>query len=406
MHRASDKLGLYLHIPYCASLCPYCDFAKTANFTSGISTTYLNALQRHLQHWLAAPALTDYVRGGFSSVFLGGGTPSLFTGELEPHFALLAPYLQSAAEVTIEANPDDLLPAKLKIWRDLGVTRLSVGVQTFDQRGLKILGRTHDAKQASQRIADAMTLFPNLNVDLIYGWPGQQLASWEQDLHQVLALGVPHLSLYCLTFEGRTPLGRMAQRGAVLPPPDTALVEAYELAIQVLGQAGYLHEEVSNWAKPGASCAHNWLYWQDYSFIGVGAGAHGYLVDPVGPGLRYAYQRNDRLFSQEISDINNEYLSSKDLFKFVTSLGAQVDETRDDEVWLTELVGAGLRTSQGVDLLNALRRTGKKWQPTAALAEGLAQGALTLTATGRLQLLATEWFREAGWAVEVLRSCR
>jgi oxygen-independent coproporphyrinogen-3 oxidase len=403
MSSASNKFGLYLHIPYCAAVCPYCDFAKTANFTGDVSTAYFSALKRQLELWLAASARAGLLKDGISSVFFGGGTPSLFAAELQPIMRLIASFLQPGAEVSLEANPDDLQAEKLAIWRDIGINRVSVGVQTFDAAGLKVLGRTHDGGMAADRVAAAMAVIPNLNVDLIYGWPGQTEASWAQDLSRVVAMGVPHLSLYCLTFEGKTPLGRQAQRGVVKPPPESPIVAAYEAARTLLHAEGYDHEEVSNWAKAGYSCAHNWLYWQDQSFIGVGAGAHGYLADPQGPGIRYAYPRNDRLFSKSTLDVNG--LVDATLDEVASGLGAEIDPDRDMDTWLIELLGSGLRTTRGIDFGTALARCRKKWQPTLVAGEAVKTGILAFTTDGRLLLRSDEWFREAGWAVEVLRSC-
>ena len=397
------KFGLYIHIPYCAAVCPYCDFAKTANFTVDVASAYLGALQRQLEVWLQASARFWGLKEGISSVFFGGGTPSLFATELQPIMGLIESHLQPGAEVSLEANPDDLQAEKLAVWRDIGINRVSVGVQTFDAAGLKVLGRTHDGALAADKIAAAMAVIPNLNVDLIYGWPGQTQASWAEDLSRVVGMGVRHLSLYCLTFEGRTPLGRQAHRGVVKPPLESPVIAAYEAARTLLHAEGYEHEEVSNWAKPGYSCAHNWLYWQDQSFIGVGAGAHGYLADPQGPGIRYAYPRNDRLFSKSSMDVNG--LVNDTLDKVAVGLGADIDPDRDMDTWLTELLGSGLRTRRGIDFGAALARCRKKWQPTSVAIEAINTGILELTADGQLLLRSDEWFREAGWAVEVLRSC-
>ena len=397
----SNQCGVYAHIPYCSAVCPYCDFAKTANFSVEVVKRYWQVLTEQLKVLLNAEAASSYHKAGLASVFFGGGTPGLFGDEFAPVMELLRPFLQMNAEVSLEANPDDLLPERIALWRDLGFNRLSVGVQTFDPNGLKVLGRQHDASQASSRIAGALTLMPNLNVDLIYGWPGQSLQSWRQDLDHVIGLGVPHLSLYCLTFERRTPLGRKAQRGLILPPEDSALVNAYETACQVLARAGYQHEEVSNWAKPGASCVHNWLYWSDQSFIGVGAGAHGYFARDVGPGVRYAFGGNDRTF---IRQQPVAFTNACDLEQLMTKLGAELDQDRDMEIWFLELLGAGLRTKRGINLLGALQRCEKLWRPSPMVQEALDRGLMSITAEGRLILAPKEWFREVGWASEISRS--
>ena len=398
----SHPFGLYLHVPYCAALCPYCDFAKTANFTADIQQRYLAQLAAHLRAWTTLPVLEQACRGGFSSVFFGGGTPSLFAEEYRPLFAEITPLLQQGAEVSLEANPDDISGARLATWRELGFNRLSMGVQTFQPEGLTVLKRLHSGALAQQAIDIASAAFPTLNIDLIYGWPGQTLAAWEADLAIAIAHGVPHLSLYSLTYEGRTPLARLALRGRIRQAGDDHLADLYSYACARLSAAGYHHEEVSNWSLPGAACQHNWLYWQDHSFIGIGAGAHGYLASPQGAGLRYAYDRSDRAFNKRPLAVAAS--ASLDARTLVSAFGIIPDETRDLDAWLTELIGAGLRTRQGIALEAALKRCEMVLQPTPVLHEGINRGLLAMEA-GQMRLVPDEWFREAGWGVELLRSC-
>jgi oxygen-independent coproporphyrinogen-3 oxidase len=397
----TKKLGLYLHVPYCAALCSYCDFAKTANHSPELMRNYLLALEEQTRCWLTAPQIANLASNRVSTVFFGGGTPSLFAGELAPTLAAIRPFLAAGAEVSLEANPDDLSELKLQAWRDHGVNRLSVGVQSFDSTALGLLGRTHDASLARERLSLALKYFPNLNVDLIYGWPGQTVGDWQKDLAEVLALGVPHLSLYCLTFESRTVLGRKSDRGVISPPPDDDLAQLYQVACDYLGAAGFEHEEVSNWSKPGHSCSHNWLYWEDHYFIGVGAGAHGYLPTSDHWGVRYAYPRNDRIFAAPKFD----EASAETLVELAQLLGAEVDSDRTRASWLTELVGSGLRTKKGVNITHAAQRCDLVFKPTANVDTALRDGILSLDGKGNLTLRPDEWFRESGWCVEILRSC-
>ena len=394
--------GLYLHVPYCAALCPYCDFAKTANFTADIQQRYLTQLAAHLRAWTSLPMLKEACRHGFSSVFFGGGTPSLFAEEYRPLFAVIGPLLQQGAELSLEANPDDITAARLAIWRELGFNRLSMGVQTFQPEGLAVLKRLHSSAQARQAIDNARAAFPTLNIDLIYGWPGQTLNAWEADLAIAIAHGVPHLSLYSLTYEGRTPLARLALRGRIQRSGDDHLADLYSYACERLGAAGYHHEEVSNWSLPGAACQHNWLYWQDHSFVGIGAGAHGYLASPQGAGLRYAYDRSDRVFNHRplVAAAGDQV----DAPALAAAFGIIPDGERNLDAWLTELIGAGLRTRHGIALDAALKRCDLVLQPTPVLSEGLNRGLLVIEA-GQVRLVPDEWFREAGWGVELLRSC-
>ncbi len=386
----ASAFGLYLHVPYCSRVCPYCDFAKTANFDDALAGAYLRRLDSELQRWLEDARVQKLLgeTGGFESVFFGGGTPSLFSCEYRDLFARFRPLLRPGAEVSLEANPDDCSAERLAAWRELGVTRLSLGVQTLHDAGLKQLGRAHTSAGARAAIQRALAAFANVNVDLIYGWAGQDLHAWDADLAAVVDLGVPHLSLYTLTFEPRTPLGKRARRGLVAPLGDARVARYYELARQRLAAAGYEQDEVSNWAKPGATCRHNWIYWSDRPYLGIGSGAHGYLPDPAGPGTRYAYGRNDRPF------IKGEPAGS-----------AESEADRDEEAWLTEVVGSSLRTSRGVDLAKLERRLGRPLGPSPLLAEGAKRGIISIDPLdGRLRLAPSEWFRENAWAVEVIRN--
>jgi oxygen-independent coproporphyrinogen-3 oxidase len=414
------ELGLYLHFPYCRALCPYCDFAKTANFDESLQEAYLNALQRHLELWLTPHLWPKELKPRFTSVFIGGGTPSLVTSAYEPLFALLRPYLVSNSEITLEANPDDICPQSLSKWHALGITRLSMGVQTFDSSGLKTLKRIHDGPQALEAAALALKIFPNLNIDLIYGWPAQTLAQWQNDLRLARELGVPHLSLYTLTYEPRTPMGRSFLRGRLqdsLGEQDDLLARFYEAAQMQLGSRSpidtvdgvrcpltFLQDEVSNWATPGFTCRHNWLYWQDKPYLAVGAGAHGYLPDESPIGMRYAYDRSDRRFIKTPLPTSADVANMRNFKDLATASGALIDKERTLESWLLEYIGSGLRTRLGIDqgvIQNKLQRL---FLPRPLVKEALETGTLHLDAQGRLSLGSREWFRETAWALEVARS--
>ena len=273
--------ALYLHIPFCASLCHYCDFAKTANFNAQLVVRYFRALQAQLTLWCAT--LPREVR--FSSVYLGGGTPSLFAAEYEPLFAIFAPHLANEVEITLEANPQDVTREKLHAWQTLGINRLSLGVQTFNTQHLHFLRRTHTAQQGQAAITQAAEFFAgDVSVDLIYGMPQQSLAELANDIDTLLALSLTHLSLYNLTYESGTPLGRARQRGKLQPLAEAEETQMYAWLRHKLAAHGFEHYEVSNWAQAGKHSWHNANYWQDGGYIGVGAGAHGYLPDTEGAG--------------------------------------------------------------------------------------------------------------------------
>ncbi|MGZ8599800.1 MAG: radical SAM family heme chaperone HemW [Actinomycetota bacterium] len=265
---------IYLHVPFCVTRCGYCDFNAYAGLDH-LASRYVAALLREAE--LAAPA---WANEEFVSVFVGGGTPT--TLEVADLKALLAHVrggfaLAAGAEVTIEANPDTVDRPKLEGLLEAGFTRLSMGAQSFDPAVLAALERLHDPESTGRAVRDARAAgYMNLNLDLIYGADGDDLASWGRTLRETVDLMPEHVSAYALTIEPSTPLGRMVQHGAV-PVPDADLqADMFELACGVLGGAGYHHYEVSNWAKPGFECVHNLGYWERRPYVGLGAGAHSY----------------------------------------------------------------------------------------------------------------------------------
>ncbi len=385
--------GVYIHVPYCRQLCHYCDFAKTANYGNEHFTNYLIVLADHCRTWIEA---TQPTTKSIESVFLGGGTPSLYGGAWQIVFDVLSPYLKTDAEITIEANPDDISESKLYEWTKVGINRLSIGVQTFDDSGLKFMNRVHSSADAVHALTAAKEQFDNVNIDLIYGWPDHSIEIWKKDL-KLAAEFAPHLSLYNLTYEPQTPIGRMMNRGRLQMPPDDRLEEYYRVACEALASEDYNHEEVSNWSLQGYSCAHNWLYWRNKYFLGIGTGAHGYL--PVGDfGMRYSYSRNDRSFQKSIPfkiDSIGSFIGAADL--------VEVEGGRNLEQWLIEFVGTGLRTSEGISIKSALQKTKGQFVPTMLLEEGMQKNMITFNGD-QLILDNSEWFRENAWAVEVINS--
>lgn len=398
-----DNFGLYLHVPYCKAICHYCDFAKTANFGPEHGARYIARLVDHLEAWLR---LLDEggIRRRFSSVFFGGGTPSLYGQEYAPLFDVIRPRLVPGAEVTLEANPDDISRERLLVWRDLGVNRLSLGVQTFSSEGLAYLKRAHDAAQARSAVAAAVGVFSRVNLDLIYGWgggDGQQVADFGRDLDEAVRLGVSHLSLYTLTYESRTPIGRAVLRGLYEAAPDERLAAMYDLARDRLAAAGLEHDEVSNWSRPGHACRHNRGYWRDQPYLGIGAGAHGYLNFDGGVGQRYAYPRADRAF------LRTEVGGGDRAGTYAERFGVEVEQERSAETWLTEYVGSALRTKRGLSLQKIAQVAQRELQPTPLIEEGFRRGIIHIRESAQdddfVVLDPGEWFRETAWAVEFLK---
>lgn len=381
----SHELGLYIHIPFCARLCHYCDFAKTANFDDGHVAQYFSTLNLQLKSWIER--LGSDVK--FTSVFFGGGTPGLFTNDYQNIFDTLRPHLAADAEITLEANPHNIQLESLELWRNLGFNRLSVGVQSFDPLGLKALTRDHSAAEAIAALKLARTVFNNVNGDLIYSWPGQTMESWNKDLRQMVNLGVSHISLYALTFEGNTPFARANRRGKLPAAPDETQEEFYLQAKDILEDFGFEHEEISNWAKPGFSCRHNWLYWTASHFVGIGAGAHGFVPSHESFGTRYSYPGDLRSY---LRDCQNGSWSD----------GIVEDCDRGTSEWLMEYVGCGLRTRQGIDL-KKITAIGWSFVPNPTVARALKEDILTLE-SDILRLRPQDWFRETSWSYQVLES--
>lgn len=268
---ALPPLSLYIHLPWCLKKCPYCDFNSHEAKGEFPEQRYLDALRADLESSL--PLIWGR---SVHSVFIGGGTPSLFSPDaidrlLSDVRALLR--LEADTEITLEANPGTFEKDRFKAFREAGVTRLSVGVQSFDDRFLQALGRVHSADQARAALDEAARHFETFNIDLMYALPGQTLADLDRDLDIALGFNPPHLSVYHLTLEPNT---YFAKFPPALPDEDLAY-EMLDCITERTGQAGLSRYEVSAYARAGHRCFHNWNYWQFGDYLGIGAGAHGKL---------------------------------------------------------------------------------------------------------------------------------
>ena len=343
--RALPPLSLYVHLPWCLRKCPYCDF--NSHEWRGAADgppegAYVDALVADLEH-----ALPDVWGRKVSTVFLGGGTPSLFSPDAIDR--LLAAVrarlpLSPDAEVTMEANPGTFERRRFEGYRDAGVTRLSIGVQSFDARHLKALGRVHDADEARAAAAAAVELFDEVNLDLMYGLPGQSVDDALADVEQALAFRTTHLSCYQLTLEPNTVFHRY-------PPalPDEDAIDAMGAAIeQRLSRAGFEHYEVSAYARAGHACRHNLNYWRFGDYLGIGAGAHAKVSLP------------DRVVREIRHKQPAQYLER-------AAAGDPVMERRDvpaSELGFEFMLNA-LRLTEGVPASSFAERTGL---PLAAIA--------------------------------------
>lgn len=322
---SNSTLGLYIHVPFCRKACHYCDFYFTPR--ASLMEAYTEALIQEIHHYLplleAAPIET---------VFFGGGTPSWLPLSLwERLFTALRQLSTfSPREVSLEANPEDLTLSRLSAWKDMGVTRLSVGIQSFAPEVLKTLGRWHNPERAYTALEwVAQTGFASWSVDLIFAVPGQTLESLEGDLRTLMQWAAPHISLYGLTLEPRTVLYRKQQQGKFMPVSDELYGQLYLLAHQMLAQGGYQWYELSNWAKPGHECQHNWRYWIRQPYIGLGPSAHSYI-----PEVRWW---NPRSLSTYLSKLQAGQLPLEDAEALTPT---QIEQER----WLTQF-----RTRIGIE---------------------------------------------------------
>jgi putative oxygen-independent coproporphyrinogen III oxidase len=272
-----EPFGIYVHWPFCAAKCPYCDFNShvrsridDAEWVSGIvrELKYVAALQR------SSPPVVE-------SIFFGGGTPSLMRGQsagtILEEIAKLWP-ITSDVEITLESNPASADAKRFRDYRIAGVNRLSLGVQALNDADLKALGRLHDVAEAKAALGLAMACFDRVSLDLIYARPGQTVLQWRSELKEALAFGTDHLSLYQLTIEPMTPFATLARTGALTIPDDDTAAALYETTQELTDAAGTPAYEISNHAKSGAECRHNLLYWRYGDYAGVGPGAHGRLA--------------------------------------------------------------------------------------------------------------------------------
>ena len=272
---AEQRVGCYIHIPFCVKKCAYCDFNSYSGYGDALIRRYVAALLREISE-ATPPAPNEIV----DTVFFGGGTPTAIPAEDEA--ALLRAAIQhleidaDLAEITTEANPNSADIVGLSILREAGFNRISFGVQSFDKGLLQVIDRVHSADEAKAAVHAARHAgFENVSIDLMFGLPGQSMAQWQDTLEQALELGTDHLSMYALIVEEGTGFGTMARKGKLILPHDDLVTDMYAYAIQRVGGAGYAQYEISNFAKPGRECRHNEHYWRGDDYYGFGAGAAG-----------------------------------------------------------------------------------------------------------------------------------
>ena len=265
--------SLYIHVPFCATRCVYCDFFS--NTDTRYKEPYLRAIKKEME--LRGEYIDDDT---LETIYLGGGTPSRLSGnDLERIFNAISRRFSIAegAEITLEANPDDIRPDYLSALRDLPINRISMGIQSFRPEDLRLLNRRHDREQAIRAVELCQAHgFTNLSIDLIYGLPGQTPEAWEENLRQAIRLGTPHLSAYHLTYEEGTALYKRLQAGQVEPVDEEVSVTLFHILTERMAEAGFQHYEISNFARPGFHARHNSAYWTGKPYLGLGPSAHSY----------------------------------------------------------------------------------------------------------------------------------
>ncbi|MEO7039351.1 MAG: radical SAM family heme chaperone HemW [Candidatus Elarobacter sp.] len=326
------RAGVYVHLPFCPYICPYCDFAKWA-WDDTKAERYLAALRAELA---SAP------RVDAQTLFFGGGTPTTYApdaiavlvDDVRGRFALPA-----GAEITVEANPDPALVHRLAGLYAAGANRLSIGVQSFDPRELRVLGRRHSAADVVSAVHGARAAgFRNLSIDLIFAAPGQSEASWSDSLDRAIALEPEHVSCYGLTIEAGTPYAAWFARDPAAFADDTLEARLYTLAIERLRAAGFEHYEISNWARPGFRSQHNALYWRNDPYLGLGVGAASYLE-----GVRSTHTRELDVYCR--TALAGEAIPGE-------------SERLEGAARAGEAIMLALRTSEGVEVASFRERYG------------------------------------------------
>jgi oxygen-independent coproporphyrinogen-3 oxidase len=369
MRDVTESLALYIHWPFCAAKCPYCDFNSHVRDRVD-EARFAAALRRELAHEAARVG-----RRPLASIFFGGGTPSLMAPEGVAALVADARALFDAApglEVTLEANPTSVETGRLAAFRDAGVNRASLGVQSLDEAALRFLGRRHDAAQAIAALEAARAIFPRLSFDLIYARPGQDEAAWRAELRRALALAADHLSLYQLTIAPGTQFATLHGRGDFALPEGDDAARLYHATGEEAARFGLAPYEVSNYAKPGAESRHNLAYWRYGDYLGVGAGAHQRLLLD-GRMIATRRHRAPEAWAARVERDGHAAVEEEAL--------APRDRAR-------EALLMGLRLAEGIDPARIEARSGLPFAQAvdaAMLAALLDEGYLAWTAAGRLR---------------------
>lgn len=347
--------GIYIHIPFCKSRCIYCGFYSTTLLD--LRKKYINAVCREME------LRKNYIREPFSTIYLGGGTPSLLD---EAELTKLFLYINNVydvdrnAEITMECNPDDITPKFTNMLSRLPINRVSMGAQTFADSRLRLLHRRHNSdevKHAVKLLREAG--IKNISIDLMFGFPDESLSQWKEDISAALALNVEHISAYSLMYEENTPLWKMLDTGKVKEIDEELSLAMFKELVRQLTDAGYEHYEISNFARPGYRSRHNSSYWHQVPYIGLGAAAHSFALN--------SRQWNVADLKLYIEEINNGIIPME-------------REELDNDTTFNDIITTALRTSDGIDLNAMETRLGKRYRNTLISAAGkhIEQGLLEI----------------------------
>jgi putative oxygen-independent coproporphyrinogen III oxidase len=362
-----EAFGVYVHWPFCLSKCPYCDFNSHVRHAPIDEKRFALAFAREIETTAARAPGREV-----SSIFLGGGTPSLMRPQTVG--AILEAIVRHwrvapDVEVTLEANPTSVEAARFRGYRAAGVNRVSLGVQALDDGSLKALGRLHSAREALDAVAIARSAFDRYSFDLIYARPDQTPRMWTDELKHAIAEAAEHLSLYQLTIEPETPFFGLHAAGKLKTPDEATARALYDVTQEVCGAHGLPAYEISNHARSGAECRHNLVYWRGEEYAGIGPGAHGRLdID----GVRHAIATEKR---------PEAWLMRVE----ATGQGVVTDDRLNNEERADEFLLMGLRLAEGIDPKRYAALSGRTLDPRriAVLRE---EGAITVDATGRLRV--------------------
>ena len=363
----TSPFAVYVHWPFCLSKCPYCDFNSHVRHGGVDEARFLRAYETEIA------ATAGRVPGRtVSSIFFGGGTPSLMqASSVQTILDSIAKHWSVApdVEVTLEANPTSVEATRFRGYRTAGVNRVSLGVQALDDAALKELGRLHTAQEALDAVAVARSIFDRYSFDLIYARPRQSLDAWAAELKHAIAEAAEHLSLYQLTIEPDTPFFGLHKAGKLIVPDEDLARDLYDLTQSICSEAGLPAYEISNHARPGAECRHNLVYWRGHDYAGVGPGAHGRLTI------------DDRRVATATEKRPEAWLMRME----ETGAGFTVDEKLTSGEAADEYLLMGLRLAEGIDTARYSALSGRNLDPKriSILRE---EGAVETTADGRLRV--------------------